>query len=114
MRMATLNLKNVYAGQPAAAATTLYTAPTGTTAKVLKCTVCNDAGGAMTYKAYKIPSGQAVGDEYLILNDDSVGASETKIVSEVEGQILDAGDAITFHPSAANQLSVMLDVVEMT
>ena len=112
--MATLTLINAYADQPAAAATTLYTVPVGTSAKVLKCTVCNDTTVAMTFKAYKVPSGQVTGDEYLILNDESVGSKESKIVSEVEGQILDAGDSIVFHPSVANQLSTMLDVVEMT
>lgn len=112
--MATVTLKNAYADQPAAVATTLYTAPTGTIAKVLKCTVCNDAAGAMTFKAYKVPSGESVGDAYYIINDQSVAGAESQIISEVEGQILDAGDSIVFHPSAANQLSVMLDVVEMT
>jgi hypothetical protein len=112
--MATLTLKNVYADQPPAAATTLYTTPAGTTAKVIKCTVCNDTTVAMTFKAYKIPTGESVGDAYLILNDQTVGSKESLVLSEVEGQILDTGDSIVLHPSLANQLSTMLDVVEMT
>ena len=108
-----ITIKNAYADQPAAAATTLYTCPAGTVSRVLKCTTTNDTTSVITFKAYKVPSGQAAGDAYLILNDKALGSKETYECPEVVGQILDASDFIVFHPSAATQLSVLLDVVEI-
>jgi len=107
-----LVFKNAYAGQPGAAATELYACPANTQARIVKCTACNDTTSAITFKAYKVPSGQSVGDEYLILNDKALGSKETYECPEVTGQVLDAGDKIYFHPSVADQLSVMLDVME--
>lgn len=108
-----VNIRNVYAGQPAASATTLYTCPTNTQTRVLKCTACNDTTTTITFKVYKVPSGGAVGDAYLILQDKALGSKDTYECPEVVGQVLDAGDFISCHPSVANQLSVMLDVVEI-
>lgn len=105
-------IKKFYANQPAASAVLLYTCPTGKAARILKCTVCNDTTTNMTFKIYKVPSGQSVGDEYLILQDHNLGSKETYTCPEVVGQILDAGDMIYCHPSAANQLSTILDGVE--
>jgi len=105
-------IKNAYAGQPGAAATLIYTCPANTQARVLKCTVCNDTTSAMTFKAYKVPSGESVGDEYLIYNDKAIGSKATFGCPDIVGQVLNAGDMIYIHPSSADQLSIMLDVME--
>jgi len=107
-----LVIKNAYAAQPGAAATLIYTAPANNQARCLKCTVCNDTTSAITFKAYKVPSGESVGDAYLIYNDKAIGSKETYGCPDIVGQVLDAGDMIYIHPSAADQLSVMFDVME--
>lgn len=106
-------LKNVYMGQPAAANTTLYTCPANTTARILKCTVTNDTTVVETISFNKVPSGNAVAVTNLIMNLKNIGDKETYECSEVVGQILDAGDLLSAIASAANQLTVSLDVVEI-
>ena len=113
--MATITIKNAYAGQPAASAVLLYTcpaSPSSTKARVVKCTTCNDTTTAMTYKFYKVPVGASVDDAYLIYQDRAIGSKDTDDNPAVVGQVLDSGDMIYCHPSAATQLSVMLDVIE--
>jgi hypothetical protein len=83
-----------------------------TQGKVMKCTACNVSGTAMTMKFYKVPSGGVVSDSYLVIQDRAVGGKYTDECPEVVGQVLDAGDMIYCHPSAAAQLSVILDVAE--
>jgi len=106
-------VKNAYIGQPAAANTTLYTCPGGTQARVLKCTVTNDTTTVATISFHKVPSGDAVGDDLLILNTKSIGGNETYDCPEIVGQVLDSADLISAIASAADQLVVSLDVVEI-
>lgn len=106
-------IKNAYLGQLGAADTTVYTCPAGTTARVLKCTACNDTTTVVTFDIHKVESGGAVGDDRLILNDKSLGSKETYECPEVVGQVLDAGDVISGIASAATQVTVSLDVVEI-
>lgn len=106
-------IKNAYTAQPGIANTTLYTCPTNTQARVLKCTVTNDTTSVATISFHKVPSGDSVGDANLILNTKAVGSKETYGCPEVVGQVLDAGDLISAIASAADQLTVILDVVEI-
>lgn len=109
-----VTIKNAYAGQPGASATEAYDCPAGAEARVLKCTACNDTTTNVTFKVYKVPSGASVGDAYYIINDKTLISKDTYECPEVVGQVLDPGDKIYFHPSAADQVSFMLDVVEIT
>ena len=108
-----ITIKNAYAAQVPAANTTLYTCPTNTQARVLKCTVCNDTTTAQTISFHKVPSGQAVGDAYLVLNAKALGSKETYECPEVVGQVLNAGDFISGIAGGAAQMSTMVDVVEI-
>lgn len=108
-----VSIKNAYVGQPGIANTTLYTCPANTSARILKCTITNDTTTVETISFHKVPSGQAVGDAYLIMNAKPIGNKETYEAPEVVGQILDAGDIINAIASAATQLTVSLDVVEI-
>jgi len=107
-----ISVKNAYADQVPATDTTLYTCPANKVARVLKCTACNDTTTVPTITFHKVPSSESVGDEYLILNALALDSKETRVLYEVEGQVLDAGDIISAIASSANQVSVMLDVVE--
>lgn len=108
-----IEIKNVYMAQPAAANTTLYTCPANTQARVLKCTVTNDTTTAVTISFNKVPSGDAVGVANLILNLKAIGSRETYECPEVVGQVLDAGDVMSAIASVVDQLTVALDVVEI-
>lgn len=108
-----VELKNAYIGQPASTGTTLYTCPTATTARVVKCTATNDTTTATTLTTNKIPSGGAEGDDNLIMNTQAIGGNKTYECPEVVGQVLDTGDAIKMTAGADNQVTVSLDVVEI-
>jgi len=108
-------LKNAYIGQPGATDTTLYTASSSiSSARVVKCTATNDTTTAVTITFHKVPSGDAVGDDVLILNAKSLASKETYECPEVVGQVLDASDLISAIASSAAQVTVSLDVVEIT
>lgn len=106
--------KNGYIAQPGIANTTLYTCPANTEARVVKCTIANDTTTAQIISFNKVPSGGAVGDANLIMNERIIGPKETHEAFEVEGQILDTGDFISAIAGGADQLTVSLDVIEST
>lgn len=108
-----VTLKNAYLDQPGIANTTLYTCPANTVARVLKCTVTNDTTTVETISFNKVASGGAVGADNLIMNLKSIGNKETYECPEVVGQVLGAGDLLSAIASAAAQLTVSLDVVEI-
>lgn len=108
-----VTLKNAYMAQVAATDTTLYTVPANTVARVLKCTVTNDTTTVASISFNKVPSGGSVADTNLIMNTKLIGGQETYECPEVVGQVLDAADLISAIASAADQLTVALDVVEI-
>ena len=109
-----VTIRDAYTGQLAAAAATLYTAPTGTRARILKCTVTNDTTTAVTFVLYKIPSGGAAGADNTIINTKTLGSQESYTCPEVVGHCLDPGDFIQGYASAANQVTIFISVVEIT
>lgn len=108
-----ITIKNAYVAQPDILDTTLYTCPSNTTTRVLKCTATNDTTTAVTLSINKVPSGGAVGDDNLILNLKALGDKETYECPEVVGQVLDAGDLLSGIASVASQVTISLDVVEI-
>ena len=112
--MPTLAMKNGYIGQPGITDTTLYTCPPNTTARVIKCTVTNDTTTPTTISFNKVPSGGSVGVTNLITNLKVIGDKETLPVSDLEGHVLNAGYLISAVAGVADQLTVSLDVVEVT
>lgn len=107
-----ITYKNAYAAQLGATDTTLYTCPANTVARVLKCTACNDTTTVPTFSFNKVPSGGSVAATNLVINGRPLGNKETYECPEVVGQILDAGDIISGIASSADQVTIMLDVVE--
>lgn len=108
-----VNIKNAYMAQAGATDTTLYTTPANTAARVLKCTVTNDTTTVATISFNKVPSGGSVAVTNLIMNTKSIGSLETYECPEVVGQVLDAADVLSAIASAADQLTIALDVVEI-
>lgn len=93
--------------------TVLYTCPANTTARVLKCTACNDTTTVPTFDINKVPSGGAEGDDTLLINGRALGSEDTYECPEVVGQVLEAGDFISGIASGAAQVTVAINVVEI-
>jgi hypothetical protein len=108
-----VTIKNAYLAQAGATDTTLYTCPANTSARVLKCTACNDTTTAQTVSFHKVESGGSVGDDKLIINAKVLAGSETYECPEIVGQVLDAGDLISAIAGGAAQVTISLDVVEI-
>jgi len=108
-----VTLKNAYLAQPAAADTTIYTCPANTITRVLKCTVTNDTTAVVTISFNKRPEAAAVGPENLIMNLKTISSRETYECPEIVGQVFEATDLLSAIASAADQLTVNLDVVEI-
>jgi hypothetical protein len=106
-------LKNAYIGQPGVTDTTLYTCPANTTARVIKCTVTNDTTTAKYISFNKVPTGDSVGDDNLIMNEQTIGSKETYDCPEVVGQVLESGDLLSAIAEIASQLTVNVDVAEV-
>ena len=110
----TIQLKNGYINQVAATNTTLYTCPANMTARVMKCTACNDTTTAQTITFHKVESGGSVAVDRLLINAKALGNKETYECPEVVGQVLDAGAFISAIAGGAAQITVSLDVAEIT
>lgn len=108
-----IDLKNGYLAQVPATDTTLYTAPSNTTSRIIKCTATNDTTTTVTITFHKVESGGSVGVAKLILNAKALGNKETYECPEVVGQVLETGDFISSIAGSATQVTVSLDVVEI-
>ena len=105
----TVALKNAYFAQVPAADTRLYTAPANTQARVVKAQVTNDT---TTVETLTLHQGTA-GDDTLLMNARPIGSKETYVIDELIGVIIDADETLRGEASAATQLTLRIDVVEI-
>ena len=110
----TVALKNTYLDQPAATDTDVVTSQPNTVTRIVKCTATNDTTTPTTITFHKVASGGSVADTNLILNAKVLGNKETYECPEVVGQVLDPGDIISAKAGDADQVSLSIDVVELT
>lgn len=108
-----IKFKGIDPVQLGATDTTVYTCPPNTTARILKCTACNDTTTVPTFDINKVPSGGAVGDGNLLINGKALGGEDTYECPEVVGQVLEAGDFISGIASSASQVTIAFNVVEI-
>jgi len=107
-------LIKMYEGQPAAANTTLYTAAANTRVRITAATVTNDSATARYISFHLVPSGGAVGDAYLILNQRVIGDKESYTLPELIGHVMDTGDFLSAIAEAADALSVQISGIAVT
>lgn len=113
MSITVQTIRNAYSGQPGIANTTLYTVGAGLGAKVVHCTIKNDTTTAVWIKFNIVPSGGAVGaDNYVAYYN--LGSEESRVIWEVVGALLNAGDLISAIAQTAAQVTTRIDVVEYT
>lgn len=109
--MATNGKRLVPGSQIAAANTTYYTA-TNIRARIDKCTVCNNSGGAVTFDLYLVPTGGTAGVTNQIIKTKSVADKETYTCPEAVGHWLESGGFISAGASAATSLTLVVSGIE--
>ena len=106
-------LVDMYNAQPAAANTTLYTAAANTRVKILAASVVNDTTTSKYISFHRVPSGGAVGDANMIINQKVVGSRESVSLWELIGQVLETGDLLSAIAETADQLTVHISGIEV-
>lgn len=86
--------------------TIVYTVPTGLRTIIDKFTATNTDGSSQTLNVNLIPSSGSVGDSNLIMDATSIATLATKDFTELQNQILSAGDKISVNASVASKIVV--------
>ena len=108
-------LVDLYNAQPAAADTTLIAAVAANTRiRILKANAVNDTTTAVYISFHKVPTGGAVGDDTLIINQKVLGSRESVPLWELEGHVLETGDLLSAIAEVAGQITVHISGVVMT
>ena len=109
-----MTARRLVTSQLAASIAAVYTAPTGTKAVIKRAAFCNTTAGAITLLVHLVPPGGTVTDGNMAINDVSIGAGETYLSAELEGQVIDAGGAIHAEASTSGSLTAIISGVEIT
>lgn len=94
-----------YAGS---SATTEYTCPTSTRTIIDKFTATNTDSGALTITVYIVPSGGSATGSNTITKAYSISAGATVSLSEMQNQILAAGDFVSVLASSASKVVIRM------
>lgn len=112
--MATLTFKQLFAPNQVdnAAPETLYTCPANTITRNLRVRFANTTAGAVTIKAWAVPSAGSAADSNVCLPTYSIGANS---YIDVDIPILGGGDFVQAQASAATSITATcLDGFEQT
>lgn len=107
-------LIDMYNGQPAATNTTLYTCPANSRVRILAATVTNEGTTGRYISFHRVPTGDSVGDDNIILNQKSIGSRESYTLPELLGHVLEPGDFLSGIAEAADELTVHISGVLIT
>lgn len=103
----TVTPKNLFEGQFApGSATTLYTAPLSTHTIIDKFTACNISGGSVNLTVYLVPSGGTAGTSNAVLSAFPIASGATLDLTQIQNQILNAGDFISVLAGSASSITV--------
>jgi len=108
-----VTLLALYKGQPGTSNTTLYTAPANTRVHILAASAVNDSTTATYFSVHMVPSGQAVGDEYLVVNRETLGSRESAPIVELQGHVLEAGDFLSAIAETADTITLQISGVSI-
>ena len=104
-------LIDIYNGQPGVANTTLYTAAANERVRILAATAVNDTTTSKYISVHRVPSGGAVGDANMVINQKVLGSRESVPLWELLGQVLEPGDLLSAIAEAADQITVHISGV---
>jgi hypothetical protein len=102
----TINRITLYQGQPTTSATTLYTVPAATTAKIASIVISNTTGTAATITLDMVPSGGTTGATHRLLTAVPVPANATTVLDSVI--YMSTGDFIAGLQGTSSALTVTI------
>lgn len=83
-----------------------YTVPAGKTAIIDKFTATNTDGSTRTIVVHIVPSGQSYSGSTIIIDSRSITTLSTDDLTELQNQVLEAGDKIVVSADAASQVVI--------
>jgi hypothetical protein len=100
----------LYSGQlSSTSATTIYTVPAATTAKIATATICNTSGSAVTVTVQLLQSGQSADGTHAVVSGYSLAAGDTlSLTGYIGGAMLATGEFISVTAGTASVLDVVI------
>ena len=92
---------------------TIYTAPTGTTAQVVFANCTNESSSATTFTVHVVQSGGSLADTNIYVDAKALGAGKSDLIPEIVGMWLSAGDFIIAFGSAGSAMNLKLSIKEV-
>lgn len=106
------NKRLVSGSQIAATATTYYTTPANTKAKITAFTLCNTTGTNRTVDVHLVPSGGSADATNQVVDALAINANTSVIVSEAIGHVLEASGTIQCTADAATAVTLVVSGIE--
>jgi len=79
--------------------------------RILAATAVNDTTTSKYISFHRVPSGGAVGDANIIVNQKVLGSRESVPLWELLGQVLEPGDILSAIAETADQITVHISGV---
>lgn len=99
----------------ATSATTVYTVPASTTAKIAQGSICNSSASAVNVSLSIVPAGGSVDGTHLVVSTYSLAAGDTlPLLGYIGGAMLGPSDFVSVTVSTINVIVVVLTGVELT
>lgn len=87
-------------------ASSVYTAPTATVTIIDKFTATNTTSSAATITVYLVPTGNSAGTSNAIVSALSIGGNTVTDLTQLQNQILNAGDFISVVSNTSSAIVV--------
>ena len=110
----TVRFQTAESEQLPAAATTIYTCPTGFTAEVMFGNCANEDATDTTLEVNIVRSGGGVGVSNVYLPSKTITAGTSDPLDPIVGAILEAGDFISATAGAIDRLNFKLGIKEVS
>lgn len=110
LALSTMRGQILYSGQLATtAATSIYTVPTSSTAKIATCVVCNTSAAAVTVTVALLKSGDTADGTHRVISTYSLAAGDSLSLTDyIGGAMLAEGESINITAGTAGVLDVIL------
>ena len=110
----TVTIENLATAELTTSTVAIYTSPTNARTRVTHANVVNYSGGAVTYSAWRVNSGGSAANSNKITSLKSVATNASDQCPEINGQVLEPGDAIYMAASANTALVVTMSGQQVT
>lgn len=100
------------------AAATQFAGPANTVTIIKRAVFTNTSAGARTVTAHVVPSGQALGNQTMLINGQSLaippGAGSSYVSPELAGVVLNAGDTLQCFADAAAGVTMSVNGIQQS